>query len=132
MKTLLTVLLMFFSVSAHAGAYGEYVFACMSESRKTHVEFRLKDTDYASEAYLPNRVVISVRGNVLVLDGKQIEFEKSGPQYGSVVLNSKNGEYKFIVSFRTQEAEIVSAWNPRPNGSRLRGLEMSCQYRHDL
>ena len=138
MKTLLTAFLLSISLSSVAGSHGAYHLNCTSQSLRTHVFMQLNDYDFDKTALQPQRLVLSVMGNMSIFD-ENIEF---GPTYKTVNRNGQLEIYStdsdrshvFKVDFSkrsTASVVIEKAINPR-TGKSFSGLKLQCKKSHDL
>lgn len=124
------------SASAQAGAFGAHVYNCVSDSLRTHVEFRLNDADYGRDEYKPKKISITVMGATDVLDGaadqRGLEWQQSLVEGNLVDIETVDGTYLFQINTKRRTAVVKRADNPRRDGKELRNLSLRCNYWHDL
>ena len=138
MKTILGSVLLCLSMSAFAGSHGVFILNCTSDSLRTHLSLELNDYDFAEEALDPQRVVLSVMGNMSIFDDKR-EYGfgfKTIDRNGRLEIYStdRDKSHVFSVDFsKRSSAQVVikKAINPR-NNKAFRGLVLQCTKRHEL
>lgn len=127
---------MFLSATCFAGSHGTYSLSCTSESLRTHLLMELNDYDFAEEALVPQRVILSVMGNMRIFDKDTAVGFKTKNNNGQLEIYSTNSDksHVFEVDFTkrsTATVVIKKARNPR-TGKSINGLTLQCKKSHDL
>lgn len=138
MKIVLAVFLLCISMSSVAGSHGAFLLNCTSQSLRTHVFMQLNDYDFMEKALAPQRIVVSVMGNMSIFDeNREFGFGyKTVDRNGVLEISSTDSDksHVFIVDFRkrsTAQVKIQRAINPRNNKS-FSGLALECKKSHVL
>jgi hypothetical protein len=122
-------------ITSFAGSHGSYVLSCTSASLRTHMNLTLNDYDFVDTALYPQEIVISVMGNMDILDAQSgINQFKTVDNHNILDIYNSDKSYHFIVDFRKDKSANITvkkAMNPRTDKD-ISGLKLTCTKYHDL
>lgn len=136
MKVFFAIFIVCFSLSSSAGSHGNFSLNCTSTSLRTHLLMELNDYDFDDKALFPQRIILSVMGNMSIFDEHFGLSFKTINKNGLLEIHSTDDDksHVFKVDFRkNSSAQVIieKARNPR-TGDALNNLTLECKKSHNL